>query len=88
MDMRKGDEIKYIHPQEENADVIVTFTEKDKSVDLEYECKSEYGCEVMVNLKNFTIFIETFYSVVENHLLSMNLYKVLVEIYLTNLKIK
>ena len=28
MDMRKGDEIKYIHPQEENADVIVTFTEK------------------------------------------------------------
>ena len=52
IDMRKGDEIKYIHPQEENADVIVTFTEKkDKSVDLEYECKTEYGCEVMVTLK-------------------------------------
>jgi uridine kinase len=50
IDMRKGDEIKYIHPQEENADVIVTFTEKkDKSVDLEYECKTEYGCEVMAN---------------------------------------
>ena len=52
MKRREVDEEKYIKPQEKNADVIVTFTEKrDKSVHLDYECKNEYGCDLMLMVK-------------------------------------
>tara|TARA_B100000963_G_scaffold330662_1_gene320881 strand:+ start:1978 stop:3336 length:1359 start_codon:yes stop_codon:yes gene_type:complete len=52
MKRREVDEEKYIQPQEKNADVIVTFSEKrDKSVHLDYECKNEYGCDLMLTVK-------------------------------------
>ena len=54
INLRKEDEIKYIIPQKENANVIVKFSEKrDKSVHLTYTATTEYGETIMKRVKDF-----------------------------------
>jgi len=49
---RKKDERLYIHPQKENADIIVYFKEKrDKAVHLEYECINGVGKNIIEQVK-------------------------------------
>ena len=54
INLRKEDEIKYILPQKENANVIVKFSEKrDKSVHLTYTATTTYGKTLMKHVKDF-----------------------------------
>ena len=54
INLRKEDELKYILPQKDNANVIVKFSEKrDKSVHLTYTATTDYGKYIMKRVKDF-----------------------------------